>query len=122
MARERFWAVAASLLLTLGWSIITSTQAGPAPSTDGPPAATLVGAQTCATCHQQVHDSWKSGRHSKMLQPATPASVKGDFSQTTVTLNGRQYRLRAANGEYFISESYVTGKEQEHRIEFTLGS
>jgi predicted CXXCH cytochrome family protein len=57
-----------------------------------------------------------------MIQPATPDSVIADFSKESVTLKGQRYRLRMANGEYFISESYLTGKEQEHRVEFTLGS
>jgi HEAT repeats/Cytochrome c552/Cytochrome c554 and c-prime len=81
-----------------------------------------VGAEACASCHRQVHDTWTSGRHSKMLQPATPAAVKGDFSQGRLTLHGSSFGLRVRNGEFFISESDLTGKEQEHKVEFTLGS
>jgi len=82
----------------------------------------FVGAQACAACHQQMHDTWTRGRHSRMLQPAGAASVVGDFSQPSVTLHGRQFQLRAADGSYFVTESYLTGKPQEHRVEFTLGS
>lgn len=57
-----------------------------------------------------------------MLQPAAPASVKGDFSRSRLTLRARPYRLRVSNGEYFITESYLTGQEREHRVEYTLGS
>jgi len=81
-----------------------------------------VGAQACASCHPRMHDTWKSGRHSKMLQPATPSSVTGDFSKSAVTLRGDRYLLRVDNGKYFITESYLTGKPQEHRVEYTLGS
>ena len=56
--------------------------------------ATPVGASVCATCHQDVHDEWKSGRHSKMIQPATAASVEGDFSRTRITLRGQPFQLR----------------------------
>ena len=42
--------------------------------------------------------------------------------KTRVTLKGRRYRLRAANGEYFITESFLTGKAREHKVEYTLGS
>lgn len=101
----------AAAILALGWAVRTSTQ-----------QAAPVGAQACAACHQQVHDAWKSGRHSKMLQPAATASVKGDFSQSRLTLHAQPYRLRVSNGEYFITESYLTGREQEHRVEYTLGS
>jgi predicted CXXCH cytochrome family protein len=57
-----------------------------------------------------------------MVQPATLSSVLGDFSKDAITLKGNRYRLRVKNGEYFITESYLTGKEQEHRVEYTLGS
>ncbi len=85
-------------------------------------AATPVGAQVCASCHRPVHDAWKSGRHSKMIQPAAAASVSGDFSRDRLELDGRPYSLRVADGAYFITESYLTGRPQEHRVEYTLGS
>jgi hypothetical protein len=85
-------------------------------------SATFVGAQACAPCHGQIHDAWLGGRHSKMLQRATAASVVGDFSKGSVTLHGNRFQLRSANGEFFIAESYLTGALQEHRVEYTLGS
>jgi HEAT repeats/Tetratricopeptide repeat/Cytochrome c552/Cytochrome c554 and c-prime len=88
----------------------------------GKQAGEYVGAQACASCHKQVHDTWTAGRHSKMIQPATPATVKGDFSKSGETLQGRRYGFRAGDGQYFITESELTGKPQEHRVEFTLGS
>ena len=91
-------------------------QGKPANSSD------YVGAQACAACHRQVHDTWTSGRHSKMLQAATAGTVAGDFSRRTVILHGKRYGLRSENGQYFITESELTGKPQEHRIEYTLGS
>jgi len=48
--------------------------------------------------------------------------VLGDFSKSAVTLKGSPYRLRVKDGDYFITESYLSGKEQERRVEFTLGS
>lgn len=114
MSRGRFSLVTVSLLLALVWSIRTHSQSAN-------PGPTFVGSQACATCHTQTHADWKGARHSKMIQPATTASVVGDFSKDSVTLKGQRYRLRVANGEYFISESYLTGKEQEHKVELTLG-
>jgi predicted CXXCH cytochrome family protein len=117
MTKGRISVLTITLLLTLAWSIRSHSQP------DQPvPAPTFVGAHACASCHAQIHADWKGARHSKMIQPATPDSVIADFSKESVTLKGQRYRLRMANGEYFISESYLTGKEQEHRVEFTLGS
>jgi predicted CXXCH cytochrome family protein len=87
-----------------------------------PLEAGFVGAARCADCHPDMHQKWKGGRHSRMLQPATPASVKGDFSQGAVTLRGKRYVLRADAGAYAIVESYLTGRERERRVDYTLGS
>ena len=57
-----------------------------------------------------------------MVQPATTASVKGDFTRGLITLRGGNYRLRQKDGVYYIAESYLTGKEQEHRVDYTLGN
>src|SRR5437016_5228144 len=83
---------------------------------------TYAGAAACAKCHAEASRKWSQSRHSKMVQPATTASVKGDFSRGTVTLRGSTYRLRERDGAYYITESYLSGKEQAHRVEYTLGN
>ena len=121
MARHRFSVALLALCVALVWSARTPTQGEAAP-VPVPPGATVVGAAVCATCHRDVHDVWKSGRHSKMIQPASAASVEGDFSRNRITLRGQPFRLRVADGAYFITESNITGRPREHRVEYTLGS
>ncbi|MCU1237407.1 MAG: Tetratricopeptide 4, partial [Candidatus Solibacter sp.] len=43
--------------------------------------AGYVGAAACAKCHAEIHRKWTGSRHSKMVQPATKESVKGDFTR-----------------------------------------
>lgn len=122
---SRFPAIATALLLSLFWGARVRPQATHSPGVAATAAgaeASFVGANACASCHQRMYDTWKSGRHSKMVQPATSGSVKGDFSKGSVTLRGSRYRFRVENGQFFITESSFTGKEQEHRVEHTLGS
>jgi hypothetical protein len=57
-----------------------------------------------------------------MIQPANAASVEGDFSRGSITLRGQPFKLRSSGGAYYITESNVTGRETEHRVELTLGS
>jgi predicted CXXCH cytochrome family protein len=132
MSKGRFSAVVALLFMLLVWTAHVSTQtpapasppAAAAPAQNGPVmGAAFVGAETCGGCHREVFDTWKSGRHSKMLQPATRSTVLGDFDVARITLHDRPYSLRLDDkNQYFITESYLTGREQEHRIEYTLGS
>ena len=109
-------------LITIAWSARPGTQPAQPTSNVAAESPAFVGAARCQSCHLQAHETWTSGRHSKMIQPATPASVNADFSKGTVTLKGRRYRLRSANGEYFITESFLTGKPREHKVQYTLGS
>ena len=85
-------------------------------------AATYVGAAACEKCHADQSQQWAGSRHSKMVQPATSTSVKGDFRHATVELRGSPYSFRRDNGAFYITESYLTGKPQEHRVEYTLGN
>src|SRR5215471_9462079 len=40
----------------------------------------FVGMQTCGTCHAAQFEAWKRSHHAAAMQPATPATVLGDFS------------------------------------------
>lgn len=84
--------------------------------------ASYVGAAACAKCHANIYLKWTHSRHSKMLQPATPQSVDGDFSRGDIKLRGFSYKLRESDGQYFISESELYGAPREHRVDYTLGS
>jgi hypothetical protein len=86
-------------------------------------APTYTGAAACAKCHAEAYRKWSDSRHSKMVQPATPQAIRGDFSSTSeVVLRGSNYGLRERSGVYYVTESYLTGQPQEHRVDFTLGN
>ena len=57
-----------------------------------------------------------------MVQPATKESVQGDFKLSRVKLRGAIFGLRERDGVFYISETYLTGKLQEHRVDYTLGN
>ncbi len=81
-----------------------------------------LGAAACATCHPAAAGKWAGARHSKMVQPANAGSVQGDFTRGTVTLRGQDYTLSRAGDSFYITESYLTGRTQRHRIDYTLGN
>ena len=115
------WILGIAALLVFAGVVRAFGPAEQSPSTRELPA-TFVGAAACSKCHERNHEEWVHGRHSKMLQPASPASVLGDFQQKSVTLHGSRYGLRVEDGQFFIVESYLTGRQQEHRVQYTLGS
>ena len=80
------------------------------------------GNAACARCHSATHQTYLQSRHSKMVQPATKTAVQGDFTRGQIRLHGALYKLRQAAGAYYITESTLTGKPEEHRVDYTLGN
>jgi len=108
---------AAAVAILCAWA--GAGQAGSAQTASSP---VFVGAKSCADCHSGISHRWTNGRHSKMAQPATASSVKGDFSRGEITLRGIRYRLLAGDGRYAIQERGAGGREVEHKIDLTLGN
>jgi len=92
-----------------------------APPLHGQSDQGYVGAAACSNCHASVHREWAGSLHAKMMQPATNQSVKGDFAQGKVVLHGSPYLLQYRDNDYYITESDLTAKPWEHKVEFTLG-
>lgn len=81
-----------------------------------------VGAAACQKCHLKEYQVWSGSRHSKMVQPATTQAVRGDFDRGAVTLRAQAFRVRQRGGEFYITESCLTGKPVERKVEYTLGN
>lgn len=79
------------------------------------------GAEACAECHATVTRVWAESHHSRTMQPATIQSVKGDFAQRYLLLHGSAFTLQRRENRFYITESELSGKPWEHRIEYTLG-
>ncbi len=84
--------------------------------------AMMVGAARCQTCHESAHQVWSSSRHSKMVQPAVPQAVRGDFGAGAVRLRSQEYGFRREGTSFFITESFLTGTPVERRVDYTLGN
>ena len=96
-----------------------TTAAPPLPSSQD---QTFVGAARCATCHEGMHRKWSGARHSKMLQPASAATVIGDFSKGSVTLRGVRFALERDADRFVIRGAFPTAREQSLSVDYTLGS
>jgi predicted CXXCH cytochrome family protein len=108
--------------LVMTWRGFLLVMLAAAQSAHAASGSNFVGAAACAKCHADQQRKWSQSRHSKMVQPATAAAVKGDFTRGQVQLRGAPYRLRQRDGVYYITETYLTGKPREHRIDYTLGN
>jgi len=87
-----------------------------------------VGSATCAECHPHVSQAWRSSAHARALQPATEATVVGEFAGVApVTFNQLTAQPERQEGNYLmaVSEPPPAGEEplpKEYPVHFTLGA
>lgn len=55
------------------------------------------------------------------MQPASRLTVQGNFQARSLNLHGREYLLRTDRGAYYVTESQLSGKPWEHKVDYTLG-
>ncbi len=61
-----------------------------------------VGSDSCRSCHPGEHASWHATYHRTMTTRAGPDTVKGDFSNRSVTDRGRLYRMQRRGDEFWV--------------------
>src|SRR5690606_30403376 len=85
------------------------------------PDAHYVGAQTCVACHQQAFDDWKQSDHHKAMEPATDATVLGDFNDTEFDHFGHSTRFFRKADEFWVNTENEHGERVDYKIDYTFG-
>lgn len=112
-----------SLLLVAACSRQASA---PAPSATAkapaaPPPATYVGAAACAECHPSETKAWSTSHHRLAMQPATDATVLGNFKDARFTFEGVTTTFLRTEGGFAVRTDGPDGKLGEYPIRFTFG-
>ncbi len=88
-----FWSVALALLVLVAFSIWLAVRS----VGDGKPfdlsQAQFVGRQACVRCHANESENYVGSHHDLAMDPATPATVLGDFSNAELTHHGITSRM-----------------------------
>src|SRR5262245_1129432 len=79
-------------------------------------AATYVGSQTCAQCHQPEHKLWRGSDHDRAMALATEESVLGDFNDTSFTRHGVTTRFFRRDGKFMVNTEGPDGQIQDYEI------
>jgi predicted CXXCH cytochrome family protein len=88
----------------------------------GPPvAATYVGSEACAGCHQAEAKLWQTSQHKKAMDHANDRSVLGDFSGVTFEYHGVTSRFFRKDGKFFVETDGPDGKLAPYEIKYTFG-
>jgi len=110
--------VSGLLVVLLSQLAIAEQTAG----TSAPPApAAFVGKAVCATCHAAEAATWTGSDHDLAMQPATAATVLGNFADATFDYHGIKSRFFRRGGGFFVETDGQRGALETFEIKYTFG-
>jgi predicted CXXCH cytochrome family protein len=118
--RQRHLEVLAVLLL----AACSRQAAAPAPAAQAgaaPPPAAYVGAAACAECHASETKAWSTSHHRLAMQPATDATVLGNFKDARFTFEGVSTTFLRRDGGFLVHTDGPEGKLGDYPVRFTFG-
>ncbi len=104
------------MLPLLGFAVM----AGMARSDSGK-APDYVGSSACQTCHAEQFDAWTGSHHDLAMQPATEATVLGDFKNQIFEHRGVRTRFYRQGERFMVETQGADGRDQEYEIAYTFG-
>ncbi len=83
--------------------------------------AEYVGRSVCAECHAQQEAQWTGSHHDLAMQPATAATVLGNFDDASLTQFGVSTSFYRKDGTFMVRTEGPDGKLQDYQIAYTFG-
>jgi predicted CXXCH cytochrome family protein len=83
---------------------------------------TYIGGQVCGACHAREAEGWKASDHALAMQPATSATVLGNFDHATFEKDGVTSTFFSRGGDYFVRTDGPDGQLHEYKIDYTFGA
>lgn len=134
MPRQRlaWWKVVelcAALGVAAGAMLAGRLRAPPQPRAarpTSPPADTadlvgFAGAVVCASCHPREAAAWTGSHHQRAMQPASEATVLGDFAGVRFSHAGVTSTLSRRAGAYVVSTDGPDGALHDYEVRYTFG-
>ena len=84
-------------------------------------AATFVGSETCAGCHQSQAKLWRGSHHEQAMDHATEKSVLGDFNDANFDYYGVRSRFFRKDRKFLVETDGPDGKLAPFEVKYTFG-
>jgi predicted CXXCH cytochrome family protein len=84
-------------------------------------AATFVGSEACAGCHQSETRLWQSSHHKLAMDHATDKTVLGDFKDGSFDYYGVHSRFFRRGEKYLVETDGPDGKLATFEVKYTFG-
>lgn len=85
-------------------------------------ALTYVGRSSCADCHRAEVDAFHGSHHDLAMEPATEATVKGDFGDATLEHHGITSRMFRDGDRFMVHTEGPTGELQDFEVKYVFGT
>ena len=86
-----------------------------------PVAATFIGSEACASCHASEHAAWQGSHHELAMQPASSATVLGDFSGVSFDYFGEPSRFFRDGDSFKVETGDANGKPATYTVAWVFG-
>ncbi|RMH01547.1 MAG: hypothetical protein D6702_11105 [Planctomycetota bacterium] len=104
------------------WIATALVGAGCGGPTGPPPAESAwLGAAACAECHPEETAAWTGSDHDLAMQPATPATVLGDFADATAEHAGVTTRFHRDGDRFLVTTDGPDGAPADFEVAYTFG-
>ncbi len=90
-------------------------------SNDIASAASFVGSETCAGCHQAQAKLWDGSQHKAAMQHATGKTVLGDFHDASFDYYGVHSRFFRNGDKFLVETDGPDGKLAVFEVKYTFG-
>jgi predicted CXXCH cytochrome family protein len=124
-ARRAVLAIAAAIVVAGGLAFYSAIMMPATQSAsrvaEAVPAATFVGSETCAGCHQTEARLWRTSQHAKAMDHATDNSVLGDFNDAAFEYFGVKSRFFRKDGKFLVETDGTDGKLAVFEVKYTFG-
>ena len=84
--------------------------------------AEYVTSKACSSCHAEAYAAWTGSHHDLAMQPATAATVRGDFDDATFTQHGVTSRFFRREERFVVHTLGADGAMADFEIRYTFGA
>ena len=84
-------------------------------------APAFVGSETCAGCHQEQAQLWRSSQHKHAMQHANDTTVLGNFNDASFDYYGVRSRFFRQGGKFLVETDGPDGKLATFGVKYTFG-
>jgi tetratricopeptide (TPR) repeat protein len=114
-------ATAAVILVAIGLGYLLLRGGDSTASSPDASDATFVGSETCAGCHQEQAQLWRTSQHKLAMAHATDKAVLGDFKDAGFDYYGVHSRFFRKDARFFVETDGPDGRLATFEVKYTFG-